>query len=415
MHFIKTRIKKFLRKHAKLRKKARVLNTYLKTRWYKRMAASMPIDDKLIVFETFMGRQYGCNPRAIYEYMISDEKYDDYRFVWVFRELDKKKQFESLDRAEIVLFKSKDYYRYYASAKCIVTNSNIDYHIVKREGQIFLQTWHGTPLKKLRCDIEAEHGNANNTLAEIKMKNDMDVVRYDYFLSPSKFASEKFTSAFNLKEMGKENIIVEMGYPRNDLMFNYTDDDIKAILEELNINTDKKILLYAPTFRDNNHQVGTGYVYDLHLDFDKLYDAIGDEYIVLFRAHYFIANQFDFEKFKGFVYDVSSLDDITRLYLISDVLVTDYSSVFFDYANLKRPILFYMYDLYQYANEIRGFYIDINELPGPILKSEEELIGAIKGNEFAYDEKYENFNNRYNYLDDGSASKRVAELITELK
>ena len=136
-------------------------------------------------------------------------------------------------------------------------------------------------------------------------------------------------------------------------------------------------MLYAPTFRDNQHD-GSGYTYDTHLDFDRLREEFGDEYVILFRAHYFVANQFDFSRYEGFVYDVSALDDITPLYLISDLLITDYSSVFFDYANLKRPVLFYMYDLEQYANDIRGFYFSLDELPGPILKTEDELVDAIR-------------------------------------
>lgn len=414
-NFVEKYVKGFLKKHALLRKKARVLNTYVKKKWYISISKKHNIDNHKVLFETFMGRQYGCNPRAIYEYMISDDRFKNYKFVWAFENPDDKKSFTELERAETVKYKSKDYYRAYASAKYIITNSNIDYHIVKKKGQVFMQTWHGTPLKKLRCDIEAEYGNVNNTLDEIKMKNALDVVRYDYFLSPSRFASEKFKSAFNLRQLKKENIIVETGYPRNDLMFNYTDVEIEKILNELGIKTDKKILLYAPTYRDNQHESGKGYVYNLYLDFDRMYKEIGDQYIILFRAHYFIANQFDFEKYKGFVYNVSDLDDITKLYLITDVLVTDYSSVFFDYANLKRPMIFYMYDLDEYEREIRGFYIDLNELPGPIVKSENELIESIKSinSEFLHNEKYDKFNKKYNYLDDGEASKRVSELIID--
>ena len=97
-------------------------------------------------------------------------------------------------------------------------------------------------------------------------------------------------------------------------------------------------------------------------------------YTVLFRAHYLIANAFDFERFGDFVIDVSQVNDINDLYVISDVLVTDYSSVFFDYANLRRPIIFYMYDLDRYANDIRGFYLGLDELPGPIVQTEDELV-----------------------------------------
>ena len=175
----------------------------------------------------------------------------------------------------------------------------------------------------------------------------------------------------------------------------------------------KKILLYAPTYRDNQHSGGIGYTYETQVDFEKLKEELSEECVILFRAHWLVAQEFDFEKYKDFIIDVSNYDDINELYVISDILITDYSSVFFDYANLKRPIIFYMYDLKQYRDDIRGFYLDLEELPGNIIEKEEELIKKIKllANEFVYSEKYKNFNEKFNYLDDGNAAKRVIEKI----
>lgn len=412
MEIIKKHLRNFLKKHHRMRILVRKVYGRYKEKKYRRIASKIPVDEKMVLFETFMGRQYGCNPKAIYEYMISDSRFDDYNLVWALIAPEKAKDYDALNRAEIVEMKSKKYFETCARAKYIITNSNLDNRIVKKQGQVFIQTWHGTPLKRLRCDIEAEKGNVNNTLEEIRFKNDVDVVRYDYFISPSEYATDKFASAFNLKKLGKENILIETGYPRNDLMFNFDESYADSVRESLGINKNKKVILYAPTFRDNQHD-GAGYVYDTHLDFKRLQQAIGDEYVVLFRAHYFVANQFDFDKYTGFVYDVSDLDDITPLYTISDLLITDYSSVFFDYANLSRPIIFYMYDLDEYAEGIRGFYIDINELPGPIIENEEELPAAIKealSGSFRPNEKYARFNEKYNYLDDGNASRRVVEI-----
>ncbi len=268
----------------------------------------------------------------------------------------------------------------------------------------------------MRCDIEAEKGNALNSLDEIKKKNSLDVVRYDYFISPSAFTTEKFTTAFDLEALGKTDILIETGYPRNDLLYNFDETFSQQVKEKLGISDEhRKIILYAPTFRDNLHD-GAGYICDLHLDFDRLRNDLGDEYLILFRAHYFVANQFDFGRYEGFVLDVSELDDITPLYTIADLLVTDYSSVLFDYACLKRPMVFYMYDLEEYADAIRGFYLDIDELPGPIVKTEDELIRATKEQsaaapEAVYDSKYEAFTEKYNYLEDGKASKRVCDIL----
>ena len=151
-----------------------------------------------------------------------------------------------------------------------------------------------------------------------------------------------------------------------------------------------------------------------HIDFDRLRKELGEVFIILFRAHYFIANSFDFGKYEGFIYDVSRIDDITPMYLISDILITDYSSVSFDFANLKRPILFYMYDLDEYADSIRGFYFSVNELPGDIIMTEDELIESIKKCSFPIfklDERYESFNSKFNCIDDGRAAARTVDLI----
>ena len=241
-----------------------------------------------------------------------------------------------------------------------------------------------------------------------------DCKRYKYLLSPSKFCSEKFTSAFNLTENNPKCEILEEGYPRNDILSNYTEEDVEKVKRSLHIEgLNKKIILYAPTWRDNQHQSGLGYTYKADVDFDLLREKLGDEYIILFRAHYFVANTFDFEKYKGFVFDVSNYENIGDLYIISDMLMTDYSSVFFDYAILKRPIIFYMYDLEAYRDDIRGFYIDLEELPGDIVQTEDEVASSIlkasKGD--FYDERYKRFNDKFNYLDDGNVSKRIIEKV----
>ena len=285
--------------------------------------------------------------------------------------------------------------------------------IDKKPNQVYVQCWHGTPLKKLRCDIEV-NGASLNTVEEIKKRNDIDAKRFDYFISPSKYCTEKFTSAFNLKNLGKEDIIIEKGYPRNDFLFNKTAKDIQKIKNKLGIPNDKKVIFYMPTFRDNQHTSGVGYTYNLAIDFDHLREKIGQEYVILFSPHYFIANSINLDKYKGFVFNVAHYDEINELYLVADIIMTDYSSVFFDYANLKRPIIYYMYDIDDYKNNLRDFYISLDELPGPIAKTQdevEEIICHIDKYTKKYSSKYQKFNKKFNYLDDGHASERVIEVI----
>ncbi len=371
------------------------------------------VDNNVLIFCSFNGKSYSCSPKAIYEYIVSEPKYSTYKFVWSFIEPEKYKFLENNKNTIVVKQNSKQYQKYLAMAKYWIFNYKIPDYIYPKKNQVFVQCWHGTPLKRLGCDLQ-HFDNVLNTIEEMKKRYKIEAEKFTYFLSPSKFASEKFISAWNLKEIGKEDIIIEEGYPRNDFLFNYTEKDIMKIKKRLGIEKDnRKIILYAPTYRSDQHSSNEGYVYKEELDFEHLKQKIGDKYIILFRPHYFIANNFDFEKFKGFVYDVSKIDDINYLYIISDMLITDYSSVFFDFANLKRPIIFYMYDLEHYRDKSNGFYIDLNELPFKITQTQEELEKEIieVDMNFSYDAKYKEFNEKYNYLDDGQASRRVVERI----
>ncbi len=367
-----------------------------------------PVDENLIIFESFMGRSFADSPRAIYEEMIADERFKDMTFVWAFKDPKSKEDIPELAGAKLIKYRSKAFFEYYSKAKYFVSNSRVDNIIKRRDGQVYIQTWHGTPLKRLGYDIE-KGDNAIHTQDELCELYRIDSERYTYLLSPSQFTSEKLTSAFNLPENNPNTIIVEEGYPRNDFLSNFTEEDIANIKKKIGIeDVDKKIVLYAPTWRDNQYDAKLGYTYSMDVDFDLLKKELADDCIILFRAHYFVANAFDFEKYAGFVYNVSDYENINDLYAVADHLITDYSSVFFDYSILKRPITFYMYDLEAYANDIRGFYIALEDLPGEIVQTEEELIGELK-KEFVYDERYKKFNDRFTYLDDGKAAKRVVE------
>ncbi|WP_202585862.1 CDP-glycerol glycerophosphotransferase family protein, partial [Vagococcus lutrae] len=156
-------------------------------------------------------------------------------------------------------------------------------------------------------------------------------------------------------------------------------EDHDRIKQSLGIPLDKKVILYAPTWRDDEfHSVGN-YKFTLRLNLERLREDLGDEYVIVLRMHYFISDVLDLSEYEGFAFDYSKYNDINDLYIISDLLITDYSSVFFDFANLKRPILFYTYDLAKYKDELRGFYIDVqNDLPGQLLYSTKEIIDRFK-------------------------------------
>jgi len=380
---------------------------------YFRYYITTKTDETMIVFESFMGRAYSDSQKAMYKAMLKDEFFKDYKFVWAFKNPENY-DFLSNDNTMVIKYGSNKFYKCMAQAKYWITNSRLPEYLIKRKDQKYIQCWHGTPLKRLGFDIQVEGGNALNTISEIKEKYEDDAKRYDYMLSPSAFCTEKFASAFNLKKLKKENVIVELGYPRNDFLFNHTKQDVDNLKESLGIPKDKKVILYAPTWRDNQHTAGVGYTYNLNVDFDRLKEKLEKDYVIIFRTHYFVANTFDFEKYKGFIFNMSSHDDVNECYILSDIIITDYSSVFFDYANLKRPMLFYMYDLDEYQGKLRDFYFSLDELPGPIVKTQDELemeILNIDSYMEKYKEKYEAFNNKFNYLDSGDCSERVIEKI----
>lgn len=401
------------KKNVALRKIIRSFNSFIRKINYKISSFGVKVDEKTLLFCCFNGKSYSCSPKAIYEYMINNDEFKDYKFIWAFLDEKKYKNLEKNKNTSVVKIGAKEYKKCLAKAKYWIFNYKIPDFLYPKKNQIFVQCWHGTPLKRLGCDLE-HFDNVLNTIDGIKKRYRIEASKFTYFISPSKFASEKFISAWNLKEIGKENIIVEEGYPRNDFLFNYKEKDVQQIRKKLGIENDnRKIILYAPTYRSDQHQTGLGYVYKEEIDFKKMEEKFGKEYLILFRPHYFIANSFDFDKYKGFVYNVANIDDINELYIISDILITDYSSVFFDYANLKRPMIFFMYDLEHYKNESNGFYIDLNELPGPIVETQEDLEKSIEDVDFniGSSKKYKEFNEKYNYLDDGNASKRVIEKV----
>lgn len=407
---LKTTLKKIAEGSAFLRIIMRSVRAFVLKLRYLMRGIGVKTDDKLVVFSAYNGRSYACSPRAMYEYMLASGSFNEYRFVWIFNSPEKHKELCDNRDTEIVASGSRECEKYLNRAKYWIMNFRAPDHWTPKKEQIYVQCWHGTPLKRLGYDIGASD-NAMNSVREIRSKYRTDAERFSYLISSCPFVTEKFTSAWNLKAVGMENAVLETGYPRNDFLKNYSESDCERVKAALGLSDcEKKIILYAPTWRDNQHDAKAGYVYDCPVDFELLREKLADEYVILFRAHYLVTDNFDFESFRGFVINVSDYDDINELYVISDMLVTDYSSVFFDYAILKRPMLFYMYDMERYRDEIRGFYLDVSSLPGKIVKTEAELICGIKN---AANDEYDidGFNAKYNSLNDGDASKRLAERL----
>jgi len=368
--------------------------------------AKFPVKQNRIVFESFLGKQYSDNPRAIFEYIT--DKNLNFDCYW------------SFDREHVDKFRKKNlkvvkrltikWVYYMATSKYWITNSRLPYWIPKFNRTIYIQTWHGTPLKKLGVDIENVQMPGVDT-ESYKQQFVHEAQKWDYLISPNAYSTNIFRRAFAFKKN-----LIESGYPRNDyLIKNNQAETILKLKEIIGLPKEKKVILYAPTWRDNQYyQVGR-YKFDIQLNLNKLRKELGDDYIILLRLHYLVSENLDLSGFEDFVFDFSNYEDIRELYLISDLLITDYSSVFFDYANLKRPIIFFVYDIEDYRDVIRGFYFNLEELaPGPLVKTNDELITSIKTIDkikFVYQDKFDNFYKTFCYLEDGNASERVVKEI----
>ncbi len=384
-----------------------------KSESFEKISEREKTDSKLIVFEAFQGRNYSCSPKAIYEYMVNSPKFIDYKFVWIFRDTHKHGKFPKNTR--LVKFDSSESFECYAKAGTWIVNSRLRDFITPRADQKYIQCWHGTPFKKIGCDVEVA-GNATSTIDDIYNEYTNEAKKITALLSPSPFCTNKLISAFNLKSLGKEDIIIEKGYPRNDALFNFDEQKVNSIKKQFGIPENKKVLLYCPTFRDNQYS-GDGYKLKLALDFEKLRENCGDDFVILFRAHYFIADKFDFKKYNGYVLDASTYDDINDLYIISDLLITDYSSVFFDYANLKRPILFYLYDVSEYMTKMRDFYFGTAMLPGATAQTQAKLETCLNsiledlrnGGDglLKYKMAMDGFRKKFNPLDGADCAEKV--------
>lgn len=365
-----------------------------------RFVRLLPIKRDLILFESFLGRGFSDNPKAIYSYIR--KHHPDMRCVWIFNE-------PPTEQLEWVKRGSFRYHCLMARAGYWVFNTRQPKNVIKRSGTVYLQTWHGTPLKRLGLDMEEVFigGQDSETYKNTFVRQ---AAEWDYLISPNRYSSEIFRRAF-----GFSGEMLEIGYPRNDLFFKTSPDVIHGIRTYLGIPHKKKVILYAPTWRDDAYIVPGKYRFDLELDLRELKNRVGEDYVVLLRMHYLVAENLDLSGLEDFAYDVSKYSDIAELYLISDILITDYSSVFFDFAQLRRPILFFTYDLTRYRDELRGFYLDFeHEVPGPLLMTTSEIADAIEKIEDVsshYAERYDAFHERFCSLDDGEASARAVRAL----
>ncbi|MFW0761878.1 CDP-glycerol glycerophosphotransferase family protein [Staphylococcus cohnii] len=355
----------------------------------------LPKSGNKVVYYSYWGDQYSCSPRAIYKQLTQKNK--KYKNIWIFNDVNMPVEGNPIK----VKKNSLKYWYHLATSKYFVQNTNMPLDYKKRKGQIELQTFHGTFMKTMGFDTpEFKFETRQYKIDEFQSKVD----KWDYVSIPSDYMAEKAQSAFNTEVKP-----IKSGFPRNDLIFQALTHK-EEIKNTLGIPSNKKVVLYAPTWREGKSS-------NVNMDINLMEEKLKDEYVLLVRAHYMVSNNMDIRKNYPFAMNVSNYPSIENLYAISDILITDYSSVMFDYAYLKRPIIFYSYDLEKYLFGERGVYLNYeNIVPGPVVRTTNEIVHNIVNQKLMdqnYSKNYDVFYNDFcQYGRNGdSANQVISELI----
>lgn len=312
----------------------------------------VPVDENIVLFVSFMGKGFNDSPKAIYDYMQCHEDYKHYQCIWALEEPSK---YPDLNTVNI---DTPSYFKTALKSKYWITNTNIERGLhFKKKKQEYLNTWHGVALKLIGNDVEKRKDFNFSTVSHVVVSGNHDEKVWESAL--------KANPASYLR----------CGMPRNDELWLATEARRKELKEKLNLPTEKKVILYAPTWRESTNG-GKSYDIKPPIHFDVWKESIGKDYVVLFRAHHLTTKVLGVQ-FDEFVRNASDYPAVNDLMIASDMLITDYSAIAFDYSILCRPILTFAYDYDSYLAE-RGTYFEIDEkYPNKSCRTEDELLSRI--------------------------------------
>lgn len=317
-------------------------------------------DGSLIIFNSYGGQRFDDSPKVIYDLIIEDDRFKKYKLVWAFTNPEK----YNISQGRIVKVDTLRYYITLLRARIWITNTAMNRGLDFTGINSFIfNTWHGTPIKMLGADMR----ESKNAFVP-KSKNKLA----DILLAQGEYDKAIYSKCFNLPQ---ENIRI-LGLPRNDELSNNNGKDRVANIKKKLGLPNKKIILYAPTFREYEKD-GVNCVMSLPIDFEKWERILGEEYILLLRAHHEVVKVMNIKE-NAFIKNVSSYSDLNELMMVSDILISDYSSIFFDYSILGKPMFSFSYDYDKY-NEERGLYFDIRkDLKCMNLNTEANMLDAIQ-------------------------------------
>ncbi|MCU9613263.1 CDP-glycerol glycerophosphotransferase family protein [Caldibacillus lycopersici] len=376
---------------------------------YAKYYDDLPIQKNTILYESRDGNSITDNPYAMFKYMLNNPAYQDYVHIWSIQDfnavqpvIDLYKQYTNV---KFVQRNSKEYLKYLASCEYLINNSTFQTFYIPKDGQTYINTWHGTPLKHMGFDIPGNPAQNQNVLRNF--------LSADYILSPNTHTTKVYTESYKLRGL-YEGKIIEEGYPRIDLTLNTDRNKFMIYLRSLGIKMDekKKNILYAPTWKGNSVSTPKDDVLQIIADMSELASKVGNEYNILIKVHPFLYKQAtSYAELNGKL--IPDYIDANELQSIVDVLITDYSSIFFDFLVTGRPILFYAWDADVYSEE-RGQYFPNEALPGPILYNAKELVNAIQNLEQVQNDcraNYENMQNQFVNYEDGKVTARITDTL----
>lgn len=356
----------------------------------------LPLREDLVLFESFLGKAYAGNPRYIYE--VLRQLRPDLKCVWSYNG-----ETRIPGDPQIVRRGSAEYFQLLAQAKYRV--NNIRFPVCgKKDETVYLQTWHGTPLKRLGYDIEVDGPEVAARDALYRESRSWSLL-----LSENPYSSMALSRAFRY-----DGQVLEAGYPLTDVLLEPFEEQSER-LQKLGLPTGRRFILYAPTWRDDQALGAWQHRFDLRLDLEQLSAGLPDDCVLLIKAHHLVSEQLDADSLPDNVRDMSWVEDINDLCVLASALITDYSSVLFDFAVTGRPMLFYCYDLEIYMGATRGLYLDVErDLPGPMVRDTAALVeelADLDGLARRYQARYAEFRQRFCALNDGQASRRVVEAV----
>ncbi|WP_246202482.1 CDP-glycerol glycerophosphotransferase family protein [Virgibacillus doumboii] len=356
-------------------------------------------NNKIFVF-SYYGSQYGCSPKYITEFISKNNPEGMFDIVWAFNDPESKKHLDNFRKVKTM---SLRYFYELCTSKVVITNFRTTDLFVKRKNQYYIQTWHSS-LRLKHIEKDAENVLPSDYIQMAKK----DSVKCDLLLSGCKYSTDIFKRSF-----WYDGEIFEHGTPRNDLLFQRNTGKREKIMKKLNIPSERKILLYAPTFRkDNNLDV---YKLDWPGLVEKLKSRFGNEWTILVKLHPHLISESDKLIYGENVIDVTSYDDIQELLLTADILISDYSSLMFDFSITKRPCFLYVPDLKEYTNQERKLYFDVKNLPFISAVSNTDLqekIGSF--NDVQYQHNLEKFLMKIGSYEQGKASNYLMNRIDEV-